>query len=95
MRSVKLRLPPQKSGQAEFVLVFDGSSRPQRVEYREGDSEMRNVEQALSDGDYPISFPDNSSVKIVRRGVLSCSASGCAMTIRPLENVALAQSVQK
>jgi hypothetical protein len=48
--------------------VFDGSSRPQRVEYREGDADLRSAEPSLTDGDYPISFPDNSSVQIVRQG---------------------------
>jgi hypothetical protein len=100
MRSAKLRPLDQKKGQAEFVLVFDGSSRPQRVEYSAGDAEMQSVEAALTDSDYPIVFPENSSAKIVRRGVLMCGPQGCAMTLKPLESpailaVATAQAAQK
>jgi tetratricopeptide (TPR) repeat protein/transglutaminase-like putative cysteine protease len=89
MRSTKPRSLSQKNGQAEFILTFDGSSRPQRVEYRQGNEELRAVEAALTDGDYPVSFPDNSSVKIVRRGILTCAASGCVLAFQPLESVQL------
>ncbi|HLW51760.1 MAG TPA: DUF3857 domain-containing protein [Candidatus Angelobacter sp.] len=85
MSSVKLRGLSQQKGQADFILVFDGSSRPQRVDYSQGDPEMRGAESALIEGDYHVSFPDNSSVKIVRRGVLSCSASGCTVVLKPVE----------
>lgn len=95
MRSVKVRALAQKSGHAEFVLVFDGSSRPQRVEYREGDADLRSAEPSLTDGDYPVSFPDNSSVKIVRQGVLSCAASGCVLAFKPLDAVQFPQAAQK
>jgi tetratricopeptide (TPR) repeat protein/transglutaminase-like putative cysteine protease len=95
MRSVKPRALAQKSGQAEFVMVFDGSSRPQRVEYREGDAELRSAEPSLTDGDYPVSFPDNSSVKIVRRAVLSCAASGCVLAFKPLDAVQFVPDAQK
>jgi tetratricopeptide (TPR) repeat protein len=86
MRSVKPRALAQKSGQAEFIFTFDGSSRPQRVEYRQGSEELRAAEALLTDGDYPVSFPENSSVKIVRRGFLSCAASGCVLALQPVEN---------
>jgi tetratricopeptide (TPR) repeat protein len=87
MQSVKVRGLAQKSGQAEFILVFDGSSRPQRTEYREGTPEMRDAEAALTDSDYPVSFPENTSVKIVRRGVLTCATAGCTMVLKPLDSI--------
>ena len=86
MQSVKLRGLTLNSGQAEFILVFDGSSRPQRAEFHGGTPDMRNAETILTDSDYPVSFPENTSVKIVRRGVLSCSASGCALVLKPLDS---------
>lgn len=89
MKSVKVRGLAQKSGQAEFILVFDGSSRPQRAEYREGTPELRNAEATLTDSDYPVSFPENTSVKIVRRGVLTCTPAACTMVLKPPESVQL------
>jgi hypothetical protein len=100
MRSAKLRALDLKKGQAEFTLVFDGSSRPQRAEYSAGDAELQSAEAGLSDADDPIVFPENSSAKIVQRGVLICASAGCSMTLKPLENpaslaVATAQAGQK
>jgi transglutaminase-like putative cysteine protease/tetratricopeptide (TPR) repeat protein len=86
MRQARLRALDQKKGQAEFVLVFDGSSRPQRAEYSRGDAELQSAEPAAMDADYPVVFPENSSAKIVRRGVLTCAASGCSMALKPLES---------
>jgi tetratricopeptide (TPR) repeat protein len=86
-RTIKLPGLTAKKGEAEFTLVFDGSSKPERVEYREGDSDLRDAEPALTNATYPVMFPDRSSVKIVRRGALSCTASGCVVVLKPLETV--------
>ena len=88
MRTAQLPGLNLKKGEAEFTLVFDGSSKPELVEFYSGNAELLTARQALTDATYPIIFPDVSSVKILRRGVLACSASGCAMTLEPLEKVA-------
>jgi tetratricopeptide (TPR) repeat protein/transglutaminase-like putative cysteine protease len=87
IRTVKISGLTGKKGEAEFTLVFDGSSKPERVEYRQGDADLLDAEQALTNATYPVMFPDRSSVKIVRRGTLSCTASGCAVVLKPLEMV--------
>jgi hypothetical protein len=78
-----------KKGQAEFALVFNGSSKAERVQLTEGDADLRPAEQVLMDQTFTVSFPDYSSLKIVRRGVLSCSATGCAIVLKPIENLVL------
>lgn len=88
LRSVKLPALDKKDGKAEFTLVFDGSSKPEVVEYHGGDASLAGATQALMDASYPVMFPDVSSAKIVRRGVLSCAASGCAVELKSLESVA-------
>ena len=95
MRSAKVRGAAQKSGQAEFILVFDGSGRPQRADFRQGDASLRDAGFSLTDADYPVSFPENSSLKIVRRGQLSCAAQGCTMEFKPLESVQVPLLAQK
>jgi len=85
LRSVKMPSVTQKKGQAEFTLVFDGSGRPQRVDFHSGDEELRGAEQTLLDADYPVLFPEYTSAKIVRRAVLSCGANGCLVTLKLLE----------
>jgi tetratricopeptide (TPR) repeat protein/transglutaminase-like putative cysteine protease len=100
MRTVKLPGLAMKKGQAEFALVFSGSSKAERAEFAEGDPDLHPAEQALMDATFIVSFPDYSSLKIVRRGVLSCGATGCAVVLKPIENVglgmsAVAQTAQK
>ena len=84
MRTVKLPGLAMKKGQAEFALVFSGSSKAERAEFAEGDSDLHPAEQALMDATFIVSFPDYSSLKIVRRGVLSCAATGCAVVLKPI-----------
>jgi tetratricopeptide (TPR) repeat protein len=87
MRTVKLSGLTGKNGEAEFTLFFDGSSKPERAEFREGDASLHDAEPVLTSATYPVMFPDRSSVKIVRRGTLTCTASGCVVVLKPLEGV--------
>ena len=86
-RAAKINSAKGKSGQAEFLLTFDGSSRPDRVEFKSGDSSLQQFKESLLRAEYPVSFPDLSSLKIVRRGILTCQPSGCQMIFKPLEPV--------
>jgi tetratricopeptide (TPR) repeat protein len=86
MRTVKMPGISQRKGTAEFVLVFDGSSRPQRVDFYEGDADLRGTEQALMDAEYPVVFPEYTSAKIVRHGILACAPTGCVLTFLALES---------
>jgi len=100
MRTAKLSGLTMKKGQAEFSLVFSGSSKAERAEFSEGDPELLPAEQALIDATFQVSFPDYSSLKIVRRGVVSCGATGCAVVLKPIENAGfsvgpVAQTSQK
>ncbi|HMD17465.1 MAG TPA: DUF3857 domain-containing protein [Terriglobales bacterium] len=70
---------------ARFNLVFDSSPRPERAEFVDGDEGLRSAAEKLREKDFPVRFPDVSSVKIVRRGVLSCSGSGCSIELLPIE----------
>jgi transglutaminase-like putative cysteine protease/tetratricopeptide (TPR) repeat protein len=84
-RTVKLGPITTKSVSARFNLIFDGSPRPERAEFVEGDESLRSAGEQLRGKDFPVRFPDVSSVKIVRRGVLSCGASGCAIELLPID----------
>jgi hypothetical protein len=67
--------------------VFDTSSKPERAEWLEGDESLRPVADKLREKEYPVKFPDVSSVKIIRRGTLSCDGSACALVLLPLEGL--------
>lgn len=83
-RTVKLGAITAKAS-ARFNLVFDGSPRPERAEFVDGDEALRSAGTQLRDKDFPVKFPDASSVKIVRRAQLTCGASGCSIELLPIE----------
>jgi hypothetical protein len=39
----------------------------------------------MREKDFPVRFPDVSSVKIVRRGQLNCGSSGCTIELLPID----------
>ncbi len=84
-RTVKLGPITSKPVSARFNLVFDSSPRPERAEFVDGDESLRAAGEQLREKDFPVRFPDVSSVKIVRRGLLSCGGSGCAIELLPIE----------
>jgi hypothetical protein len=92
MRTVKLPGLTMKKGHAEFAIFFSGSSKAERAEFAEGDPELHSAEQSLMNATFIVSFPDYSSLKIVRHGVLTCGAAGCAVVLKPIEDASLGMS---
>ncbi|HEX4663311.1 MAG TPA: DUF3857 domain-containing protein [Terriglobales bacterium] len=81
LRSV--RLPwSGKSAKAEFFLAFisppssDGRPlKPDQVKFVSGDESLRSYASQLQAAQFHVEFPDDTPIKLVRRGVLSCSDS--------------------
>jgi tetratricopeptide (TPR) repeat protein len=91
LRTVKLDLSKSgattsKKASAKFNLVFDSSPQPERAEFVEGDDSLRTAGEQMRDKDFPVRFPDASSIKIVRRGELTCGSAGCAIELLPIES---------
>ncbi len=91
-RTIKLGAITSKPVSARFNLVFDSSPRPERAEFVDGDESLRSATEQLREKDFPVRFPDVSSVKIVRRGLLSCGGSGCAIELLPIDKESSAGS---
>ncbi len=87
MRTVKVKAVPGASGSAQFALTFETSNKPQRVEWLEGAPEMRKLADLLRENEYPVRFPEISSVKIVRKATVTCESSGCTLVLQPLEGL--------
>ena len=85
-RTVKLGPITTKPVSARFNLVFDSSPRPERAEFVDGDESLRAAGEQLRERDFPVRFPDVSSVKIVRRGMLSCGGSGCSIELLSIDS---------
>lgn len=92
MRTVKVPTLASGKATAQFGLVFDGSNKPERAEWLEGDASLRSAGDKLCEKEYSVKFPDFSSVKIVRKATLSCDGSSCAVVLAPLEGL---QSIQQ
>jgi hypothetical protein len=75
------------AGSANFALVFNGSSKPERSEYLDGDAALHSAADKLSEKEYPVRFPDVTSVKIIRRAAVSCTSSGCVAVLQPLDKL--------
>ena len=86
--SIKLSSSSKLSGSAEYTLAFYSSSHPDVAVYRAGAADLRKAEQDVVAAKYPVLFPDQSSVKIIRSGKVSCAASGCLIYLKPLFTVA-------
>ena len=84
-RTVKLGVSTSKSASAKFNLVFDSSPQPERAEFVEGDDSLRSAGEQIREKDFPVRFPDASSIKIVRRGLVKCNAAGCAVELIGIE----------
>jgi tetratricopeptide (TPR) repeat protein len=84
-RTVKLDPITSKTASARFNLVFDSSPRPERVEFVDGDEALRGAAAKLREKDFPVRFPDVSSVKIVRRGLVKCGGSGCSIELLSID----------
>jgi tetratricopeptide (TPR) repeat protein/transglutaminase-like putative cysteine protease len=91
-RTVKLGPITSKSVSARFNLVFDSSPRPERTEFVDGDESLRSAAEQLRQKDFPVRFPDVSSVKIVRRGLMSCGGSGCSIELLAIDKESSAGS---
>jgi len=86
LRTVKLPAVAT-TGSARFALVFDGADKPERAQYLDGDAALHNAGEKLRDQQYPVRFPDVTSVKVIRRAAVSCSSDGCSVVLLPLESL--------
>jgi transglutaminase-like putative cysteine protease/tetratricopeptide (TPR) repeat protein len=84
-RTVKLSQITTKPATARFNLVFDSSPRPERADFAEGDESLRPAASQLREKDFPIRFPDVSSIKIIRQAQLTCIQSACTVELLPID----------
>ena len=84
-RTVKLTQITTKPATARFNLVFDSSPRPERADFADGDESLRPAASQLREKDFPIRFPDVSSVKIIRQAKLTCTQSACTIELLPID----------
>jgi hypothetical protein len=92
-RTINLGKATKENGTADFfVLLSRGAGSAATVEgvkFVSGDEKLNGLSDALRTADYQLAFPDDTPVKILRRGVLSCStaAGHCTLVLLPSDDV--------
>jgi len=82
LRTVDLGKTTQ-NGNADFFILLSGGigekAKVNAVKFVSGDEKLKSYTDALRTADYHLTFPDDTPVKILRRGTLSCSVAtgGC------------------
>ena len=84
-RTVKLSQITTHPATARFNLVFDSSPRPERADFADGDESLRQAAAQLREKDFPIRFPNVSSIKIIRQANLICAPSACTIELLPID----------
>ena len=68
-----------QTGNADFFILLSGGAREaakvDAVRFVSGDEKLKSYADALRTADYHLTFPDDTPVKILRRGTLSCSVT--------------------
>jgi hypothetical protein len=76
LRTIDLGRATQ-NGNADFFVLLSGSgngtAKVDAVKFVAGDEKLKSYSEALRTADYHLTFPDDTPVKVLRRGTLSCS----------------------
>ena len=88
MRNIGLPQLVSGTASARFEMLFDNSTNPERVQFLDGDESLRSAGEKLQKLEYPVKFPDISSIKVVRLGMVSCTTSSCKLSLLPLGGMA-------
>ncbi len=67
----------KQTGNADFFILISGGAgagtKVDAVKFVSGDEQLKSYTEALKTADYHLAFPDDTPVKVFRRGTLSCS----------------------
>jgi len=67
------------TGSAEFFVLLTGTAgtpaKAEAVKFIAGDEKLKVFTEALRTAEYRLIFPDDTPLKILRRGILSCSTA--------------------
>lgn len=89
MRTVKLGRVVTADVSGEVELLIGAGPRVEAVRVSSGPSQLQQLTTAIRRATVSVAFPEpDDSVKLVRRGVVSCSSSGgCALVLMPVISV--------
>jgi tetratricopeptide (TPR) repeat protein len=84
-RSVRIGNTSKQEGKADFFLLLTSGQNSEMtvddVKFVSGDEKLRSAGDALRAARYGQTIPDQTAVKILRRGTLSCTAADCTLLL--------------
>ncbi len=86
-RTVRLGTPLQADVSGEVQVVFGARARVEAVRIVSGPAELQTLRGAMRSATYPVALPDTTPVKLVRRGVVTCStpSGACVLVLFPAD----------
>ena len=84
LRTAPVSCPTGVAGSGQFFAMLTAGpsgATVESVKFVSGDDKVRGMNDALSHLKIPMSFPDDTPTKIIRRAVLTCPAGGGAGTL--------------
>jgi tetratricopeptide (TPR) repeat protein len=68
-----------QNGNADFFLLLSGgngsAAKVDAVKFVSGDEKLKSYTDSLRTADYHLTFPDDTPLKVLRRGTISCSVA--------------------
>jgi Tfp pilus assembly protein PilF len=87
-RTISLPKLVSEHASAEFFLLFAPGPKVDDTKFITGSDHLRSAGKALSQAHFKVAFPENSSGRLVRRGILACyPITGCTFVLLPAETV--------
>jgi|CZKJ01.1.fsa_nt_gi tetratricopeptide (TPR) repeat protein len=78
-RTIDLGKVAKEDASAEFFVLLsrgpNSTATVEGVKFASGDEKLKRFTDALRTAEYRVTFPDDTPVKILRRGILSCSTT--------------------
>jgi Flp pilus assembly protein TadD/transglutaminase-like putative cysteine protease len=79
LRTIDLGKVAKITGNAEFFLLLSGgagsAAKVESVRFLSGEEKLKPVSAVLRTADFHLTFPDDTPLKVLRRGTLSCSST--------------------
>jgi Flp pilus assembly protein TadD len=74
LRSVPLGTTVKQDLQGSVTLLFGPGPKVEEIQYASGNDRLRVLDAALRAARYPLILPDTAQVRVLRRGVVTCSS---------------------
>ena len=84
MRTIHLPAITAANASADFEVLLVASGKIEKANFSSGSEALRSAGKTLENAQSRAVFPPASAARLIRRGILSCSSTGCNFVFYPL-----------